>query len=922
MDRRTFVLLTGATSGALIRPPVRLSARPTGADPRSGGPAVGRLRFELDDHHRWSLWYYGDGSPVPLVRGAEIVAWVGDRSLTLADLEDSTVGNRRPPGGDAVVVRGRAAGVWVEAELLAAGGASTPQASVTVTIFPDRFLPTVRGVRFCQLSHADVLAGDGPLVALVNGAHSADPSRVVTVGAPEAEGLASHAATGLTRGRRGLAIAFDAGEPGEARVQLSRAGLEAVSDWLPARPLRPEGDASRMRLCFHPEGDGLEALCALFVPSSPVDQERFAQAVAPAGWCTRAEWSGTVAEADVIANLDFSAANFDRRFFRHIELDDGYQRAIGAWDVNDRFPHGHAWLTDQVHARGFKAGLWVAPFGVAEASGVPTAQPDWLLRDASGPVVCDTRETWGGKIYALDGAHPKAQQWLFDLARRVVREWGYDYLRIDRLRWATVGTAHYGGLTHAEAYRAGLGAIRDGLGTEASLLASGAPLQHAVGLVNGMRIGPDVDATWSGIQPPARAAGLRSFYHRSTWLNDPDCLVVRPPLSRAAAEVWASVVAITGGLTLLADNLPKLPPDRLPLLQRTLPVAPVTGRVIETGVAERDTAPAIVADDDIYPIGGPWRFRTGDDPTYGSRGFDEEAWETLPVPQRWDEAGHRDYVGFAWYRTRFQLPKPGDGKTERRNAFLEVGKIADADETFVNGVKVGQTGELSQGGRSEAQAYRRYRVPLETLNWGGENVVAVRVRGSGGIWSMRRSRPPRAWMAEGAPRWWTVVVVNWEDEPLDVPLPLAPLGLQGAKFDAYDVWRDAPATDLKDGLTLGLEPRSARTMAIRPAAARPQVIGTTRHVVQGAVDVVDETWDQTTRTLNAKSMNLDGRAYAVTIAVPKGLRPGACKADVPCTVRRLESGHAVIAWSAGGDGRDIRWELSFRSATGGRRGND
>jgi len=104
MDRRTFVLLTGATSGALIRPPVRQSDSPTGANRRSGGPAVGRLRFELDDHRRWSLWYYGDGSPVPLVRGAEIVAWVGDRPLTLAELEDSTVGNRRPPGGDAVVV--------------------------------------------------------------------------------------------------------------------------------------------------------------------------------------------------------------------------------------------------------------------------------------------------------------------------------------------------------------------------------------------------------------------------------------------------------------------------------------------------------------------------------------------------------------------------------------------------------------------------------------------------------------------------------------------------------------------------------------------------------------------------------------------------------------------------------------------------
>ena len=922
MDRRTFVLLTGAGSAALIRPPDRLSDSPPRADGRSGGRAVGRLRFELDDRRRWSLWYYGDGAPVPLIRDADIVTWLADRALGLAELEDSTVGSRRPPGGDAVVVRGRAAGVWVEAELLAAGGAATPQASITVTIFPDRLLPTVRGVRFFQLPHAELLAGDGPLVALVNGAHSADPCRVVTVGAPEAEELASHAAAGLTRGSHGLAIAFDAGEPGNARVQLSRDGLEAVSDWLPARPLRPEGDATRMRVCFHPEGDGLEALRALFVPSSPVDQERLAQAVAPTGWCTRSEWPGTVAEGDVIANLDFGAANFDRRFFRHIELDDGYQRAIGAWDVNDRFPHGHAWLTDQIHARGFKAGLWVAPFGVAEGSGVPGTQPDWLLRDASGPVVCETREAWGGKIYALDGAHPKAQQWLFDLARRVVREWGYDYLRIDRLRWATVGTTHYGGLTHAEAYRAGLGAIRDGLGTEALLLASGAPLQHAVGLVNCMRIGPDVDASWSGIQPPVRAAGLRSFYHRSTWLNDPDCLVVRPPLSHAAAEVWASIVAVTGGLTLFADNLPKLPPDRLPLLQRTLPVAPVAGGAIETGVAEHDTAPAIVAGDAVYSISGPWRFRTGDDPSYGARGFDEEAWETIHVPQRWDDAGHRDYVGFAWYRTRFQLPKQGDAKMDRRNLFLELGKIADADETFVNGVSVGQTGDLSQGVRGDPQAYRRYRVPSETLNWGGENVVAVRVSGSGGIWSVRRSRPPRVWVAEGAPRWWTIVIVNWETEPLDMSLPLATLGITGAMFDAYDVWQDAPVANLKGGLALALEPRTARTIAIRPTAARPQVIGTTRHVVQGAVDVADESWDPTTRTLKAKATNLDARAYAVTIAVPKGLRPGACKADVPCTVRRLESGHALLEWPAGGDGRDIRWELSFRTTAATRKGKD
>ena len=907
MDRRTFVLLTGIVNSGLIRPTVRRSDRPT----------IGRLRFELDDRRRWSLWYYGDGPPVPLVRDAEVLTWIGDRPLTLAELEDSTVGSRRPPGGDAVVVRGRAAGVWVEAEFLTAGGAATPQAAVTVTVFPDRFLPTVKGVRFLRIPHAQILAGDAPLVALVNGKHSSDPCRVVTVGGRDAGDLASHAACGLTRGSRALGIAFDSGEPGEARVQLSLEDLEAVSEWLPARPLRPDGDASRMRLSFDPQGDGLAALSALFVPSSPVDQERLAQAVAPAGWSTRSELAGTATEADVLANVAFCATTFDRRFFRHIELGDGYQRAIGAWETNDRFPHGHAWLTDQIHARGFKAGLWTAPFGVTDGSGVPAAQPDWLLRDANGPVVCDARDAWGGNVYALDGAHPKVQQWLFDLARRVVRDWGYDYLRIDMLRWATAGAGHYGGLTHAEAYRAGLGAIRDGLGTEAFLLASGASLQHAAGFVNGMRIGPDADPTWSGIAGPAMALGLRSFYQRSVWLNDPDGLVVRPPLPRPAAETWASLVAVSGGITLFSDNLPKLPPDRVELLQRCLPVARVAGRPIQTSSVERVAAPAIVAGDDAYPLSGPWRFRTGDDPAYGARGFDEEAWETIQVPQRWDEAGHGGYAGVAWYRTRFTLPPVPAGRTvgrsDSRTATLELGKIADADETFLNGVKIGQT----TGGNE----YRRYSFSPDALNWGGENVLAVRVSGtgSGGIWSVRRDRPPRIWIGEGAPRWWTVVVVNWDDEPLALALPLAGLGISGTKFDAYDVLRNVPATDLKDTLALTVEPRSARTVAIRPATARPQVIGTTRHMVQGAVDVVDEIWDPTTRTLKATAATLDARAYAVTVAVPKGMRPGACKADVACAVKSLPSGHAVLEWPAGGDGRDIRWELKFRSTTSGRR---
>src|SRR5207244_11629825 len=118
--------------------------------------------------------------------------------------------------------------------------------------------------------------------------------------------------------------------------------------------------------------------------------------------------------------------------------------------------------------------------------------------------------------------------------------------------------------------------------------------------------------------------------------------------------------------------------------------------------------------------------------------------------------------------------------------------------------------------------------------WSGRVAACV---GCGGVcmWSARRYRTPSSLVAECSPRWWTFLLVNWEDDPRDVAVPLAALGISGARFAAYDVWREAPLADPKDSLAATLEPRSALVVAVRPAAARPQVIGTTRHGGQGPV---------------------------------------------------------------------------------------
>src|SRR5579862_2798409 len=174
MNRRTFVLLSGAAARALALP--RRSVLHL--------PEVGQLRFLLDDEHRWSLSYVTDTESRVLVHDATLGAWIADRFITLAELQYSAVGDRRVPEGRSLIVRGHGAGVWLEAEFFAS--ASSPAvATVTVRVAPDQTRPMVSGVRFFQTAPEDLMPGNSGLVAVLNGYDSASLPTVVEVGAGE-----------------------------------------------------------------------------------------------------------------------------------------------------------------------------------------------------------------------------------------------------------------------------------------------------------------------------------------------------------------------------------------------------------------------------------------------------------------------------------------------------------------------------------------------------------------------------------------------------------------------------------------------------------------------------------------------------------------------------------------------------------------
>ena len=63
--------------------------------------------------------------------------------------------------------------------------------------------------------------------------------------------------------------------------------------------------------------------------------------------------------------------------------------------------------------------------------------------------------------------------------------------------------------------------------------------------------------------------------HNIWWLNDPDCLLVRVDkrFNLYETNTQLSVLGMTGGIMLLSDDLSKLKPERLNLLNKILPVS-------------------------------------------------------------------------------------------------------------------------------------------------------------------------------------------------------------------------------------------------------------------------------------------------------------------------------------------------------------
>ena len=214
-------------------------------------------------------------------------------------------------------------------------------------------------------------------------------------------------------------------------------------------------------------------------------------------------------------------------------VDDGWERAIGDWEPNAKFPSGMAALAEKIRKLGLRAGLWLAPLLAARSSFLFRDHPDRMLRDEQGRLV-KAGMNWGQRLYALDTSNPAVLDWLAGLMRQV-RGWGYDYVKLDFLYAGALSGKRRGGEPREQSYRRSLEVMRDALGEDAYLVACGAPIFPSLGIADALRVGPDTAGEWeihrdavllSSSSLPGAKNALRTTLHE-LWLKplmqvDPD----------------------------------------------------------------------------------------------------------------------------------------------------------------------------------------------------------------------------------------------------------------------------------------------------------------------------------------------------------------------------------------------------------------
>lgn len=250
------------------------------------------------------------------------------------------------------------------------------------------------------------------------------------------------------------------------------------------------------------------------------------------------------------------------------QIDDGYETFVGDWiDPNPaRFPNGMGYIAQKIHDKGYKAGIWLAPFSVQKVSRTAKEHPDWLVKDENGKPLQGVL-AWGG-AYILDIYNKEVRAYLKEVFDTVLNVWKFDMVKLDFLYSQCLYPRN--GKCRGEIMREAMKLLRELVGDKL-LLGCGVPMAPSFGLVDACRISCDVDLTYKGryynflevsneilsAQNAINNSIFRRHLNGRVFMNDPDVFFLRNNNLKFTEEqklLLAKINNLCGNVLFVSDN--------------------------------------------------------------------------------------------------------------------------------------------------------------------------------------------------------------------------------------------------------------------------------------------------------------------------------------------------------------------------------
>ena len=272
--------------------------------------------------------------------------------------------------------------------------------------------------------------------------------------------------------------------------------------------------------------------------------------------------------------------------FNLFQIDDGYETFVGDWlDVDSKkFPNGLEPIVKEIHKRGFKAGLWLAPFVAETKSKLFQEHNDWFLKNKKDkPIIAGGN--WS-KHYVLDLSKKEVKDYIEKCLKHYI-DMGFDFFKLDFLYAVGLQDFKGTGQTRCQGQKQAYEFLRKILNGKL-ILGCGANLINSFGSFDYLRVGPDVSLTFDDVaymrlfhrERPSTKVTLqntifRSIFDQRLFANDPDVFLLRDTnigLSFEQRKALTTINALFGSVLMTSDDIAEYDDKKKEVLAEALEI--------------------------------------------------------------------------------------------------------------------------------------------------------------------------------------------------------------------------------------------------------------------------------------------------------------------------------------------------------------